>query len=150
MLDRLTVPDQNPVKGFPGRLPEASAKSPTKRRQSTKVLVVDDEPLIRWSLSRGLTKRGHEVREAASAAEAMNVLSSEAGFDAVLLDYRLPDRNDLSLLRSVRELVPTARVLMMTAYGEPGMREEALALGALTVVDKPFQITEVVELIESA
>jgi len=127
-----------------------NAAVPQKRTQALKVLVVDDEPLIRWSVRRGLTRHGHEVHEATSAAETLDALAAKGPFDTVVLDYRLPDRRDLSLLRQVREASPGSTVVMMTAYGEPGMREEARAIGALTVVDKPFQVADLVQLIESA
>jgi DNA-binding NtrC family response regulator len=127
-----------------------NAATPQKRTQPMRVLVVDDEPLIRWSVRRGLTRHGHEVHEATSAAEALDALAAKGPFDAVVLDYRLPDRRDLSLLRQVRDASPESTVVMMTAYGEPGMREEARAIGALTVIDKPFQVADLVRLIESA
>lgn len=115
------------------------------------VLVVDDEPLIRWSLRRGLGARGHRVAEAGDAAQALELLGAEPDrFDVVLLDYRLPDRQDLTLLDEVRRMAPGSAVLMMTAYGDSGMRSEALQMGALTVVDKPFQVSSFVALIESA
>jgi DNA-binding NtrC family response regulator len=123
---------------------------PQKKTHPLKVLVVDDEPLIRWSVRRGLSKRGHEVHEATTAAETLVALAADGPFDVVVLDYRLPDRRDLSLLQQVRETSPTSAVVMMTAYGEPGMREQARTLGALAVVDKPFQIAEIIQLIESA
>jgi DNA-binding NtrC family response regulator len=115
------------------------------------VLVVDDEPLIRWSLRKGLTRSGHEVTEAGTAAEALELIGAGPGsFDAVILDYRLPDRRDLSLLKEVRASLPGSRVVMMTAYGEDDMRAQALALGALAVVDKPFQVQALVALIETS
>jgi len=115
------------------------------------ILVVDDEPLIRWSVRQGLTQRGHAVAEANNAEEALDLLMSAATpFDAILLDYRLPDRQDLSLLREIRILSPESAVLMMTACGGESMRAGALALGARTVIDKPFQVRAVVALIESA
>lgn len=114
------------------------------------VLVVDDEPLIRWSLKKGLTKRGHEVVEARTGAEALESIGQDPHrFSVVVLDYRLPDRQDLSLLADVRQLLPEATVLMMTAFGDTDMRSGALALGARAVVDKPFQVSQLVALIES-
>ena len=140
-----------PDSGFAGAVvPAKNAAVPQKRTHPLKILVVDDESLIRWSLRRGLTRQGHDVHEATSAAEALEILTAQAPFDAVMLDYRLPDRRDLSLLRQVREASPASRVVMMTAYGEPGMREEAQALGARAVVEKPFQVADVIQLIESA
>lgn len=114
------------------------------------VLVVDDEPLIRWSLKRGLVQRGHNVAEAGDGGEALRRLAAEPGrFMVVLLDYRLPDRQDLTLLEDIRRLSPASVVLMMTAYGDPQMRSDALALGARVVIDKPFQVSAVVSLVES-
>ena len=66
------------------------------------VLVVDDEPLIRWSLRTGLSRRGHMVTEAPDGANALKMLSADPDrFQVVLLDYRLPDRQDLSLQRVI-------------------------------------------------
>ena len=115
------------------------------------ILVVDDESLIRWSLRRALTKRGHHVVEAGSAAEAIQALNRrDEAFDAVLLDYRLPDRQDSSLLEEVRTLAPTVLVFMMTAYGDDTMRTVSQWLGARAVVDKPFHLDTFVEMIETA
>jgi DNA-binding NtrC family response regulator len=115
------------------------------------VLIVDDEALIRWSLRRGLARRGHQVSEAGDGAQGLQLLASEPGrFDVVVLDYRLPDRQDLSLLRDVRRFDPQAVVFMMTAYGDAAMRDQAVSLGVTKVVDKPFQIPAFVSLIESA
>src|SRR5262245_1573519 len=112
------------------------------------VLVVDDEPLICWSLRRGLRQRGHAVSEAGTATDALKLISAEPKrYDAVVLDYRLPDRQDLTLLADVRRLAPTAAVLMMTAYGDQAMRDDALGLGAAAVVDKPFQVEAFVSLV---
>ena len=114
------------------------------------VLVVDDEPLIRWSLRHGLIRRGHRVTEAGDAAQALGLLSADSDrFHVVILDYRLPDRQDLTLLAEIRRLAPRAAVWMMTAYGDGPMHAEALALGARAVVEKPFQVTTFVSFIES-
>ncbi len=114
------------------------------------VLIVDDEPLIRWSLRRGLTQRGHRVAEAGDRTEALRQISAEgARFNVVLLDYRLPDVTHLALLKEVREMAPDTVVLMMTAYGDAPMREEAFALGARVVIDKPFQVNVVVSMVEA-
>ena len=114
------------------------------------ILVVDDEPLIRWSLRMGLTKRGHSVTEAADGAAALKLLSGDPQrFQVVLLDYRLPDRQDLSLLRDVRQTAPDCTVIMMTAFADQAMRDEALSIGARAVVDKPFQVAAVVSMVES-
>lgn len=114
------------------------------------VLIVDDEDLIRWSLNRALTRRGHHVSEAASAASALKAVAAAAHpFDAILLDYRLPDRHDLTLLQDLRTATPASRVFMMTAFHEGSMRHDAGVLGAGAVLDKPFHLGDVVALIET-
>lgn len=117
---------------------------------SLNVLVVDDEPLIRWSLRTGLSRRGHQVTEAGDGAGALKLLSAGPDqFHVVLLDYRLPDRQDLSLLRDIRRVCPSCAVIMMTAFADQPMRDEALTIGARAVIDKPFQVAAVVSMVES-
>src|SRR5713101_5365770 len=80
------------------------------------VLVVDDEPLIRWSLAETLTQRGHSVTEAGDAKETLRVVTRDADRpDVVLLDYRLPDSNDLGLFAAIKRHVPEIQVILMTA-----------------------------------
>jgi DNA-binding NtrC family response regulator len=142
--------DQPPIDSTPPLPVVAANRKAPLALQPLSVLVVDDEPLIRWSLRQGLAKRGHRVVEADSGAAALHLLATaQPVFDVVVLDYRLPDRRDLSLLKAARELAPSAAFLMITAYSEPGMKEEAVAIGARAVVGKPFQIDAFVSLIES-
>ena len=108
---------------------------------SLRILVVEDETLIRWSIAETLAQQGHTVVEAANAAAAIKALEdAEEDIDVVLLDYRLPDSNDLGLLANVRRLQPQSAVVMMTAYGTPEVTAGALALGACRVVGKPFDM----------
>ena len=129
-----------------------SLTSPSVAEKFTpRVLVVDDERLIRWSLRQGLTREGFGVEEAADGAAALALLSDQPDrFAAVILDYRLPDRQDLSLLREIRGMIPDTPVLMMTAFAEPIMRYEARAIGALDIIDKPFKISAVISRIRAA
>lgn len=119
--------------------------------RTRRVLVVDDELLIRWSLSEGLAKAGFEVVEAEDARGALARFAPGAdALDAVILDLRLPDSADLGVLRRIRELAPDVPVIMMTAYGTAETTEDALGLGAWHVVSKPFDVHRVVKLIEDA
>lgn len=114
------------------------------------VLVVDDEALIRWSLSEALAECGHTVRLAGSAAEARAVVTSLDGEPlVVLLDLRLPDMADLSLLRELRSRRPDAPVIMMTAHGTPEDGRQATALGASAFVAKPFDVAEMVRMVDA-
>jgi DNA-binding NtrC family response regulator len=114
------------------------------------VLVVDDEALIRWSLAESLTEAGYTVLEAGDGASAVAQASNGHVFDAIVLDYRLPDSNDLHLLETIRGLQPKAAVVMMTAFGTPELTSGALRLGAFRVVAKPFDVHEIVDAVAKA
>jgi len=116
-----------------------------------RVLVVEDEALIRWSIAETLAGHGHSVVEAASAATAVEALDTEpAPIDVVLLDLRLPDSSDLDLLARIRRRHPESVVVMMTAYGSPELARHALELGAYRVVDKPFDMNALDPLLREA
>jgi DNA-binding NtrC family response regulator len=108
-------------------------------RDAVRVLVVDDERLIRWALGQALSLHGCAVTEAANAQEAQAALRSGT-FDAVVLDYCLPDTTDLELLRLIRTLSPRSHVVMMTAFGTPRMIDEATGLGVSCVLEKPLDL----------
>jgi DNA-binding NtrC family response regulator len=111
------------------------------------VLVVDDEPLIRWSVSETLSELGYDVEQAADAGAAIHAVTNAAlPFDVVVLDLRLPDMNDLSLLGTLRQLLPGTTLILMTAFGTPEIIEDAQALGA-TVLSKPFELDELTRLV---
>ena len=115
------------------------------------MLIVDDESLIRWSLSETLADAGHVVIEARDADAAIrSVREAARPFDIVLLDYRLPDSDDLSLLSAIRRLSPGSTVIMMTAFGSPEVVRGALDLGAYRVVLKPFEVDEMAALVAEA
>ena len=122
----------------------------TGKRPMT-VLVVDDETLLRWSIAEILRRSGHTVIEAASAETAREAMShAPEPINVVLLDYRLPDSNDLLLLEDVRRRLPLSAVVMMTAYGTPEMVQGALDRGAYCVLSKPFDMHRVEALITDA
>jgi DNA-binding NtrC family response regulator len=127
--------------------PRPAEKTPAALR----VLVVDDEPLIRWSVAETLVDRGYEVVEKGDALGARCAIGAgENAFDVVLLDYRLPDSDDLSLLASIRGLVPRAQVILMTAFGKPEVVRGALDLGAYRVISKPFEMSAIADLVGQA
>ena len=113
------------------------------------VLVVDDEPLIRWSVSESLAAHGYVVEEATDAASALKIVTTSAlPFRAIVLDLRLPDMCDLSLLATLRQLVPETHVILMTAFGTPELIARAHTLGA-DVVTKPFELDELSRLVRA-
>jgi two-component system response regulator AtoC len=116
--------------------------------QTPTILVVDDEQLIRWSLSDRLKSEGYNVAEAGTAAEAL--AKSEEGMDLVLLDYRLPDGDGLAVLKSIKERTPDTLVILLTAYTSVETAVEAMRQGAYHYLNKPFNLDEIALLVEKA
>ena len=122
-----------------------------QKKSAPTVLVVDDEALIRWSLTEMLGERGYEVTEAESARTALAAIGrAKEPFDVVLLDYRLPDSADLRLLEKVRHLTPSSQVIMITAHNSPELSQGAAALGAYRVISKPFEVESLAALVNEA
>src|SRR5678816_1556443 len=106
-----------------------------------RVLVVDDESLIRWSLAEALGTAGHIVGEAADAATARRAIAEALDpFDVILLDFRMPDSQDLALLADLRRKSPTSAIVLISASLDvmPGLEHSALALGASLALTKPI------------
>lgn len=115
------------------------------------VLIVDDETLIRWSIAESLESAGFDVMEAGTAQAALQCFAGvQNGIAVVLLDLKLPDSNDLGLLRRIRDLAPDCRIILMTAHGSREVLDEALLAGAYDVLGKPFDMASVVGLVRQA
>lgn len=105
-----------------------------------RVLVVDDEPLIRWAVTQSLTGLGCQVTDAPDAATALRlVTTSPLPLNVVILDLQLPDMRDLSLLGTLRQLLPAAQLVLMTADLTPDVIAGARAVGA-TALPKPLAL----------
>ncbi len=108
------------------------------------ILIVDDEALVRWSLGEAFRAAGFEVSEASDVRSGLERVASGNGLDAALLDCRLPDADGLTLCGAIQRERPGCLCLMMTAFRTPNLAHEAERLGARGVLDKPFDVEEVV------
>jgi len=115
---------------------------------SATILVVDDEQLIRWSLTERLTAEGYRVVEAETAAGAL--AKHDEGVDLVLLDYRLPDGDGLTVLKRIKERDPDTLVILLTAYASVDAAVDAMKHGAYHFANKPFNLDEVALIVEKA
>lgn len=107
-----------------------------------KILVVDDQYGIRVLLNEILQKDGYEMYQAANGVQALKIVEDHEP-DLVLLDMKIPGMDGLEILRRIKDVKPHVDVMMMTAYGELNMINEALNLGAINHFAKPFDIDDV-------
>ncbi len=103
----------------------------------SRLLVVDDERLIRWSIEQTLEKSGYDVDTAEDGTTAVRMVR-EDGPDLVLLDLKLPDTDGLQVLRQIKQAHPDIQVVIMTAYADVGTAVEAMRLGAYDYIAKPI------------
>ncbi|MCC7383216.1 MAG: sigma-54-dependent Fis family transcriptional regulator [Deltaproteobacteria bacterium] len=111
-----------------------------------RILIVDDEELVRWGLRERLTAAGHEVLEAASGREAVAQLKQP--IDLVLLDLKLPDAEGTGLLRELKAIDPDLLVIVMTAFSSIESGIQAIKEGAFHYVSKPFNHEELLLSVE--
>jgi len=114
-----------------------------------KILVVDDEHLIRWSLEQSLKKQGYDVSQAASGEDALRLVREEHP-DIVLLDIQLPGINGLDVLEKIKEHDEEIIVIMITALGVVETAVKAMRMGAHDYVSKPFNLDELSIVIKKA
>ena len=106
------------------------------------ILVVDDDSLIRDYLNETLCRSGFNVELAGAGEEALEKIR-KTEYDIVLSDIRMPNMGGMELLQAVKQYLPNAKVVMMTAYGTVQNAVEAMQLGAFEYVMKPFSIDEI-------
>jgi len=113
-----------------------------------RVLVVDDEKLVRWSLKNSLQNAGYEATAVEDADAAVKILEAD-DFQLVISDVRLTGMSGLELLSHIRQTRPNLPVILITAFGNDNMREEAEAKGVAAFFDKPFDIESLLEMVDN-
>jgi DNA-binding NtrC family response regulator len=114
-----------------------------------RILVVDDEYLIRWSLQQNLVEHGYEVLLAASAEEGLALMEREEP-DLALLDIQLPGMSGMELLRTIKEQRSDCTVIMVTATSDLSVAVKAMKDGAYDYIPKPFNLEEVLLVVDKA
>ncbi len=111
-----------------------------------RILLVDDEPILRLTLGNDLTEDGYEVTCASDGAEGLRLIQTRS-FDVALLDLKLPKVDGLTLLQSFRTASPQGLAVMMTAYGTIQSAVAAMKAGATDYLLKPFPSEELLTLL---
>jgi two-component system response regulator (stage 0 sporulation protein F) len=107
-----------------------------------KILIVDDQFGIRILLNEVFQKEGYQTFQAANGVQALEIVTNHQP-DLVLLDMKIPGMDGIEILKRMKVIDPEIRVIIMTAYGELDMIQEAKNLGALTHFAKPFDIDDI-------
>ena len=140
--------------GNHGRAPPIAVCAPIHLdREGTliplRLLLVDDDAAVRWSLSETLAEEGHEVRAAESAEQALAQLNEFAP-DLILSDIRMPGLDGIELLKQVKEHAPSVDVVLMTAYDDMPTVVKAMREGAFDFLVKPLESKELDAVLERA
>jgi DNA-binding NtrC family response regulator len=110
--------------------------------ESMKILVVDDEPLVRDVVRKGLSRMGgYDVETAQSGPEAVEKMEKDV-FDLVLTDLKMPEMDGLELLKAIKGTRPEVMVILMTAYGSIETAVEAMRMGANDYITKPINFND--------
>lgn len=107
-----------------------------------KVLIVDDEKNIRVALSRYLKNEGYNVALAKDGYEALSMIESQ-DFNLILIDYQMPKKNGIEVLRELREKDIKTNAIIMTAYGTIDIAVDTMKLGAVDFISKPFELEKI-------
>jgi len=110
------------------------------------ILIVDDEKTIRLAISMALEKLGIPLETAASGEEALEKVAQD-GYELMLLDLRLPGLDGMAVLRQVSQQLPELKVIIITAFGSIDLAVEAMKLGAVDFLQKPFDAKQIREVV---
>src|SRR5215218_4515476 len=113
-----------------------------------RILVVDDQELMRDSLAANLAREGHEVAATGDGTLAVTRLEGPSRFDLLITDLKMPKMTGIELLQEARKLRPDMPVVLMTAFASVQTAVEAMKLGAYDYIQKPFDGEEIKHLVE--
>ena len=111
-----------------------------------RILIVDDEKDMCNIISKFIKEEGYLSEIAHDGKRALRKIKNKT-YDLIILDYKLPDISGLEVLGEIGRLRPKLPVIMISAYGNDDVKEKASKLGAVTFLDKPFDISKLVTII---
>jgi DNA-binding NtrC family response regulator len=117
--------------------------------EKNRILIVDDDEVVRWSYLRSLQNVSCDVAAASDGEEALLTMEQKP-FDVVLLDMRMPGQDGLSVLRTIKQKWPDSEVVIITGYPTVDSAKEAVRLGAYDYVAKPVDPRDVINVTDGA
>jgi DNA-binding NtrC family response regulator len=114
-----------------------------------RILVVDDDEIMRWMITDYLRRKGHDCIPAENVSEACRHLHKKS-FELTISDFNMPAQTGLDLLRYVSLNSPSTSFILISAEIDSCLREKALELGAIACMIKPFKLQELLTKVESA
>lgn len=114
-----------------------------------KILIIDDEEIVRMSCQRILTPEGYEVKTVGGAKEGFGILEKES-YDVVLTDLKMPDIDGIEVLARVKKDWPEVEVIVVTGYQTIHTAVQAIKLGAFDYLEKPFTPDAIIAAVEKA
>jgi DNA-binding response OmpR family regulator len=141
----VTAPSPDPLEESVATLEPAARDDHGRNR---KILLAEDDSALRSLLAVSLKKDGHEITEAADGTEILEVLAADCSttgrfsFDLVISDVRMPGWSGLDVLVGIRQLADPPPVLLITAFGDDHLHDQAFQLGAVATLDKPFDLDD--------
>ena len=112
---------------------------------ATKILIVDDDQGSRDLLSEVLASNGYVVAAGEDGAAARDEIARNGGYDIVIADLRMPNGSGLDLFRDLRRRSQQEELILMSSFMTGSERQQALALGACALLDKPFRLTQLLD-----
>jgi DNA-binding NtrC family response regulator len=112
-----------------------------------RVLVADDEEIVRKTVVDFLQATGHCVRQVEDGIQALCAMETDQ-FDLLIADVRMPRMGGIALLTETQERYPGLPVIVMTGHGDENMTNELLALGARTLLTKPFRLKHLAKIVQ--
>ena len=113
-----------------------------RRRAPARILLVEDEPLIRMTAVEDLEELGFRIETAGSATEAMSKLKLIGDVEAAIIDLGLPDRSGDVLVSEVRAIYPSMPIVIATGYDQDTLREKFKGDDRITFLSKPYLVTQ--------
>lgn len=117
--------------------------------QVKKILIIDDELLIRQGLAKAIRDKGIEVKTVNTGSDALLAISS-CFFDLCFLDIRLPDANGLDIMKKIKDISPDTKIIIMTACDIYNEIKDSLEKSAYMFVEKPFDLLQIKEIAKDA